>query len=361
VDFMAKATKKHVPTKRQKHTPSKKKKHRGVRSKKRGSLQRDIVVIFGVFVLFVGVLSAFYLGKYSSQTPLVRTTATSKGYTTQNLLDDLAKLKAKEPKESLALSSEIKVPKVVKSKREAKKPKKRDIEKKKRAKTSLVQEDRRAQLVIIIDDVHTRRELNAIWKLGFPVTPSIFPPYRQARHSEKLALGVSHYMVHLPMESGSQKFNRQTKTLMRSFSSEQIFHRIEEIRRLFPQAKYINNHTGSLFTSNTQAMFALLRACRVYGFRFVDSVTTGKSKVRYVAKQLHQPYVRRDIFLDNIRTTTAIHRQLKKAIRLAKKRGYAIAIGHPHRETLQALRLAKPLLKGLKVVYMDQLYIKGMR
>ena len=212
------------------------------------------------------------------------------------------------------------------------------------------------KLVIIIDDVHTKRQLQVIKALGIPVTPSIFPPYSLAKDTPKLATQTVHYMVHLPMESGNAKFDRQSKTLKTDFSQAQMDARMQELRRLFPRAHYINNHTGSKFTENAQAMKRLYLAMKKEEFCFIDSRTTGRSKVGKVAHSFGDDYVARDIFIDNVKSVPAIHRQLQKAVRLAKKNGYAIAIGHPDKVTMQALRTAKPLLKEVEVVYIDEIF-----
>ena len=63
----------------------------------------------------------------------------------------------------------------------------------------------------------------------------------------------------------------------------------------------------------------------------------------------------RNIFLDNIRNVEYIKKQLKKAIELAKEKGYAIAIGHPYEVTFQAIKDSLKELKKVKVVYIDEL------
>jgi len=214
----------------------------------------------------------------------------------------------------------------------------------------------RARVVIIIDDVHTPQQLRTIQQLPIPVTPSIFPPYALSPHTAKLATQAVHYMVHLPMESGNAKFDRQSKTLKVADDTKQMQARLQELRRLFPRAHYINNHTGSKFTSNAQAMRRLYGEMKKKAFTFIDSRTTAKSTVRKIAHAFGDDYVARDIFLDNVKSVPAIHAQLKKAVRLAKKNGYAIAIGHPHKTTMQALREAKPLLKEVDVVYIDEIF-----
>ncbi len=214
----------------------------------------------------------------------------------------------------------------------------------------------RPRLVIIIDDVHTQQQLHDIAHIGYPVTPSIFPPYTLSPNTPRLARNAVHYMIHLPMESGSAKFNTQSKTLMSGFSRSQMEARMKELRRLFPRAHFINNHTGSVFTANEAAMNRLYEAMRKEGFIFIDSRTSAKSKVGKIAHAHGDAYVARDIFLDNVKSVPSIHKQLKKAVALAKKNGYAIAIGHPHKTTIAALKSAAPLLRDVDVVYIDDIF-----
>jgi len=225
-------------------------------------------------------------------------------------------------------------------------------------KSLLTAPGRKAKLVIIIDDVSNVRQLRQIQSLGIPVTPSIFPPSALSMKSHRLARGLKHYMIHLPMESGSRQFNRQYKTLKISFSRAQMEARMREIRKLFPTARYINNHTGSVFTSNSRAMSMLYGIMRKEGFVFIDSRTIGTTKVKKIAHAYGDAYVGRDVFIDNIQSVSAIHRALRKAVHIAKRKGYAIAIGHPHHTTMRALATANNIFRDVKVVYIDALYQK---
>jgi polysaccharide deacetylase 2 family uncharacterized protein YibQ len=212
------------------------------------------------------------------------------------------------------------------------------------------------QLVLIIDDVSQASQLKKIRALPYRITPSIFPPSQINAHSHLLAKSLHHYMIHLPLESGSAKMNRFAKTLFTEDGPEKIRKRVRELRRLFPKARYVNNHTGSVFTSNYGAMTHLYGDLLEEGFVFLDSRTSGRSVVRRVAKDYGRPYLGRDVFIDNVQSRSAILSQLKKAVRIAKKRGYAIAIGHPHAATFDALRHAKGILSQVETVYFDTFY-----
>ncbi len=219
----------------------------------------------------------------------------------------------------------------------------------------IIVKSNRPKLVIIIDDISHKSQLNAIDALPYHITASIFPPSKLSMHSNNLAKGRKHYMVHLPMQSGSRQFNKMYKTLFVSDSEEKMKKRVKEIRELFPNDIFINNHTGSVFTSDYKAMKRLYGLLRANGFVFVDSRTTGRSSVKKICKEYKDLYIYRDIFLDNKQSISYIQSQLKKAVKIAKHRGYAIAIGHPHNATFRALAKSKNILKDVEVVYIDEL------
>jgi polysaccharide deacetylase 2 family uncharacterized protein YibQ len=56
------------------------------------------------------------------------------------------------------------------------------------------------------------------------------------------------------------------------------------------------------------------------------------------------PHADRDIFLDNEQDAAAVDQQLARTEEVARRRGYAIAIGHPHDGTIAALARWLPTL-----------------
>ncbi len=210
------------------------------------------------------------------------------------------------------------------------------------------------KLAIIIDDVAFRHEVRDIKKIPFKVTPSFFPPSKRHPDTYKFAKDFKYYMIHLPLQA--YHFSRVEKeTLNINDSPKKMEYIIQKIRKFFPKAVYINNHTGSKFTSDKKAMEELFKILKKYRFKFLDSRTSINSKALIVAREFNETIFSRDIFLDNIANERYIKKQLLKAVKLAKRRGYAIAIGHPRRDTLKALRDSKNLLKGVDVVYINEL------
>ena len=212
----------------------------------------------------------------------------------------------------------------------------------------------RAKLAIIIDDVGTGEQAQKIAALPVRVTPSIFPPEYQRKDTRSLARGFEHYAIHLPMEASSAKNN--SATLRTSDNYEKLRGVIAKLRADFPNAKFINNHTGSKFTADERAMQNLLRAMNEHGFLFIDSRTSPATKAKAAMKGLGMRYVHRDVFLDNQNSVAAVRKKLREAVTLAKKQGYAIAIGHPKSSTLRALANSADILGEVDLVYLDEIY-----
>ncbi|WP_297989827.1 divergent polysaccharide deacetylase family protein [uncultured Campylobacter sp.] len=212
----------------------------------------------------------------------------------------------------------------------------------------------RAKLAIIIDDVGTGEQAQKIAALPVRVTPSIFPPEYQRKDTRSLARGFEHYAIHLPMEASSAKNN--SATLRTSDNYEKLNGVIAKLRADFPNAKFINNHTGSKFTADERAMQNLLRAMNEHGFLFIDSRTSPATKAKAAMNGLGMRYVHRDVFLDNQNSVAAVRKKLREAVALAKKQGYAIAIGHPKSSTLRALANSADILGEVDLVYLDEIY-----
>ncbi len=210
------------------------------------------------------------------------------------------------------------------------------------------------KIVIIIDDVTTLSQVKRIKAIPYPVTMSLLPPIPRHMNSAKIAKNLDFYMIHLPLEAKTRTFE-EDNTLHVGDDISIIDKRIEELKKLYPKAKYINNHTGSKFTANDDSMDKLLQILKKYNYIFVDSRTTAKTVTKKYALKYDIRYLSRNIFLDNKQNKKYIQKQLQKAVRIAKRDGFSIAIGHPHRITLKTLAQSKHLLKGLEVILINKL------
>ena len=115
---------------------------------------------------------------------------------------------------------------------------------------------------------------------------------------------------------------------------------------------------GSKATEDMPLMKVILRRIKKKGLFFVDSMTAPKHSIcAAVANELSLPFAQRDVFLDNINTKEEIVKQIVVLAQKARKKGYAIAIGHDRTLTLQVLEEQIPLLKeqGFDIVSIKDL------
>lgn len=218
-------------------------------------------------------------------------------------------------------------------------------------------DNKKPKLAIVIDDVTLSSQVRNIQALGYKVTMAFMPPTAQHPNSATIVKNLPFYMIHFPLQAKSFKFEEEN-TLHTDFTQERIEKRVKEVRDLYPNAKYTNNHTGSKFTSHEASMDSFIKALKKYNFIFVDSRTTSKSLGKKYTKKYGMPYIARNVFLDNEQNFSYIQNQLKQAIGIAKKRGHAIAIGHPYSVTMEVLRKSKNLLEGLDLVYVNKIPTK---
>ncbi|MDR2636004.1 MAG: divergent polysaccharide deacetylase family protein [Campylobacteraceae bacterium] len=210
------------------------------------------------------------------------------------------------------------------------------------------------KLVIIIDDVTFPKQIEKILSIPLRITPSFLPPSQQAPFSAELAKRCEFYMVHLPLEA--MKFERpEAVTIWVSDSYDEILEKLSVFKRQFPRAIYYNNHTGSKFTADIDAMRRLINAMDELDLVFVDSRTIAQTKAPEIFAEQGRKLLQRDVFLDNEIEEKAIKAQLLIAVEKAKERGFAIAIGHPHDKTLDTIAKSLNVLKDVEVVYLKDL------
>ena len=109
-----------------------------------------------------------------------------------------------------------------------------------------------------------------------------------------------------------------------------------------PGAVGASNHMGSAYTFDLEKMAVVQQVVQqvVAGGKgvFLNSLTSNSRVPRTIARERGFPYLERNVFLDNVLSEAAIRRQLARAISIARRRGWAITVGHPHWETLRVLK-----------------------
>lgn len=343
------------------------------RSKKKVGFWQKYKKSFSI-ILFIILASFLIYGSFDTVKTLFvsKKNTEKKAYPSKELLEKMNKMLKEEKEKVDILKKElIKAKKSQKqSLKTPKKPKKvlsseavdykKSLEKydnikPKQTKTTLFVQSKKPLLAIIIDDVAFASEVSKIKALPFKVTPSFFPPTKRHPDTPKLASEFDFYMVHLPLEALHYP-HPEPKTLLTTDSLDTINNRIKNIKKWFPRDKFLNNHTGSKFTSDYDSMMKLYTVLGRYNLIFIDSRTSADTVASKVAKNFHKKLLSRDVFIDNVADISYIQNQLKKAVAKAKQKGFAIAIGHPHPKTLQALKMSAALLKDVKLVYVGTIY-----
>ncbi len=193
---------------------------------------------------------------------------------------------------------------------------------------------------IIIDDLG--QDLEAARKLirqPYPLTFSVLPdlPHSTETAREAHAAGRA-VMLHLPMEpepgSGVRAGPGEITVGMRSDTVAQI---IRSDLSTVPFAGGVNNHMGSRATADATLMAKVMKVLAARGLYFVDSRTTAETNALNAARRLGLPAFYRCIFLDDTETVAYTVEQLRAFRRAIQEHGVALAIGHPHPTTIEAL------------------------
>jgi len=216
----------------------------------------------------------------------------------------------------------------------------------------------KAKISIIIDDIGYRKTDCDVLKLPQNITLSVLP---HTPYGKSLALeGFNKHheiMLHIPMEAENGKF-LGPGGLTHEMTEQGIRKNLQAAFEEVPFAIGINNHMGSLLTTRPQSMLWVMQFLKEKDVVFVDSITSAKSQASSIAKQLGVPSLERDIFLDNNLRHEYIAKQFALLIERAKERKMAIAIAHPHPETIHALLKLLPLLdqQSIELVPVSQLF-----
>lgn len=222
-----------------------------------------------------------------------------------------------------------------------------------------VYEKHRARIALIIDDLGYDADLaREFMGLKIPLSLSVLPcaPFTLRIAGEARKRGCE-LMVHLPMEPKRYPaVNPGPGTLYTSMDAEQILHQLSEDLEQVPGARGVNNHMGSLFTENRDKMTLVLQTLKGRHLFFVDSRTTPESVGYDLARKMGIPTAKRTVFLDNDLDPEAIKSQVRRLLNMARHKGRAIGIGHPHKETLRLLKNYLPSLQdGIEIVSVTRL------
>jgi polysaccharide deacetylase 2 family uncharacterized protein YibQ len=201
-----------------------------------------------------------------------------------------------------------------------------------------------ARLAIIIDDLGgDRAAAEAVFALGYPLTVSVLPNHEHsvdiAKEAHRRGFQV---MLHLPMQSVANE-TPEAQELHPGMAGPEVAALVDQFLQNVPDAAGVNNHQGSQATADSALMDELMPVLRDHHLFYVDSRTTAATVAYDTAQDFGVRSAFRNVpFLDDVAEVAAVRKQLELALRGAREKREAVAIGHPHAATLQALREVLP-------------------
>jgi uncharacterized protein len=219
--------------------------------------------------------------------------------------------------------------------------------------------DQSPRLAIILDDLgNDSGAAQAVFAMPYPVTVSILPNHT---HSAEIAQQAQRrgdqVMLHLPMQSVAKE-HAEKQELHRGMSRADVSRLVAEFLKEVPGVIGVNNHQGSASTADKKLMAELMPVLKEHKLFYVDSRTSAATVAYNTAQRFGVPAAFRNVpFLDDVEDVSAVRKQIEVAIAGATKKKDAVAIGHAHPSTLEALRETLPQAKthGVKLVFASEL------
>lgn len=218
------------------------------------------------------------------------------------------------------------------------------------------------RVAIVIDDLGNNMDgTEEIMKAPIPLTVAVMPFLPTTKRDAEWAHRVGHdVLVHLPMEPLKGRRNwLGPGAITTDLSDEEIRSRVEKAIDEVPHAVGINNHMGSKATADERVMRIVLGVCKKRGLFFLDSKTNYRSVASRVASELGVPVMQNEIFLDDVKSTAHISRQLELIRKRANENRMCIAIGHvgiAGKKTAAVIHQSAPALTGeIQFVHLSEL------
>jgi polysaccharide deacetylase 2 family uncharacterized protein YibQ len=216
-----------------------------------------------------------------------------------------------------------------------------------------------ARLAIILDDLgNDSAAAQAIFAMPYPLTISILPNHTHSTEiAEQAKQRGDQVMLHLPMQSLAKE-HPEAQELRGGMSRADVSRMVSQFLNEVPGVIGVNNHQGSASTADKKLMAELMPVLKDRKLFYVDSRTSAATVAYDTAQRFGVRTAFRNVpFLDDVENVSAIRRQIEIAIAGAAKKKDAIAIGHAHPSTLEALKETLPEAKthGVKLVFASEL------
>lgn len=203
-----------------------------------------------------------------------------------------------------------------------------------------------ARVAVVIDDLgRSLQEVATLQGLGVPISYAVLPfESRTPEVIARLRQAGQEILCHLPMEPRNGA-NPGPGALRTSMSPKEVRQLTRKALEATEGAVGVNNHMGSSLTADLNLMKPILEEIRRRRLFFLDSRTSSESVGYRLAAEMGLETAERQVFLDPDPSPEAIRYQFRRLLDLARRRGAAIAIGHPYPATLEVLAAEIPLAR----------------
>jgi len=188
---------------------------------------------------------------------------------------------------------------------------------------------------IVVDDFGTigGELLSGFLALDKEVCFAIFPDEQYSVQTMNLAKEQGRItIIHIPMEPiGYPEVNPGKNPILVQYDTHQIDKILSRAIEQLPCCEGVNNHMGSLATTDEDVMNAVMATLKNHNKFYLDSRTSNVSVAYSVAQKNHLRSYRNDLFLDspNISQST-MDAKLNQIIELSNRNQNVIAITHCH-------------------------------
>lgn len=195
-----------------------------------------------------------------------------------------------------------------------------------------------ARVAIVIDDLGWDATLvDRLQALAVPLSYAVLPGASETEATLQALRGAdAEVLCHLPM-AGPGGAAVGARELARDLGAAELTARTELALAAVPGAVGASNHMGSELSSDPEAMRLVLQVVAGRGLFYFDSRTSASSVGYRIARELGMAAAERQVFLDDVPEPEAVRRQFATLLAEARRRGAAIAVGHPRAETIRVL------------------------
>ena len=182
---------------------------------------------------------------------------------------------------------------------------------------------------IVIDDAgNNLKELDPFLSFPGSLTIAVLPSLpHSAEAARRIRAAGKEVILHQPMEAVGGQDPGPGAIYLRMGPAEIRAVLERNIAEVGPIVG-MNNHQGSLITSDVTAMETILAVCREHDIYFLDSRTTVDTVVPAVAARMGIRIRERDVFVDNYQERAEMIRFIQEGFQKAEKKGSSVMIGH---------------------------------